>query len=466
MQASNKVFAFALLLAGAEVAASQEVSPLPYASATGVAVDSIRGGYLHDALISIDGTQRIAITDSLGRFHLDSIPPGRHSLRMRHALLDTLALSIVSPPAEFVAGGDVSFVIAIPSPSTIVARKCSAEDRNLGKAAITGVVSDADTDAPANGAKVIVDWVEVVLGTKSLNRTPKRREAEVRADGSYFLCGIPDDLATGVLATRGRDSTAAVPVSFTNFLVVQSFHLPITTQSTVVPATEPGKRPRGAAVVTGTVNDSRGEPIAAARIALEADDVVALSDAKGAFRLGGLRAGTRLLSVRKLGYEATELPVELHSQNAVVATVVMPRLTQLLETVKVRALRELGLERVGFASRKKSGAGRYLSPDDLDRRNSPRLNDLLREVPSLRSGRTADGQSYVTGRFGDCVRYFVDGHLWSNASGSPDTFISGREIGAVEVYGALGAPAEYMSFGLDGRTCSSVVVWTRWKLRI
>ena len=60
----------------------------------------------------------------------------------------------------------------------------------------------------------------------------------------------------------------------------------------------------------------------------------------------------------------------------------------------------------------------------------------------------------------------MDGRLWESRAGSPGDFYSGSEIGAVEAYDALSAPAEFISFDFNGQTCASVVIWTKWKLRI
>ena len=67
-----------------------------------------------------------------------------------------------------------------------------------------------------------------------------------------------------------------------------------------------------------------------------------------------------------------------------------------------------------------------------------------------------------------CVRYWIDGHPWSSmsdtdASLGPDAFLSGAELGAVEVYGPLTAPPEFMAISGSG-LCASVVVWTKFKI--
>jgi hypothetical protein len=43
---------------------------------------------------------------------------------------------------------------------------------------------------------------------------------------------------------------------------------------------------------------------------------------------------------------------------------------------------------------------------------------------------------------------------------SPDAFLSGAEIGAVEVYDELSTPAEFLRVD----QCATVVIWTKRKL--
>jgi hypothetical protein len=43
---------------------------------------------------------------------------------------------------------------------------------------------------------------------------------------------------------------------------------------------------------------------------------------------------------------------------------------------------------------------------------------------------------------------------------SPDNFLSGAELGAVEIYDELTTPAEFMA----ANQCATVVIWTKNKL--
>ncbi len=472
--------AAAAILASPAILSAQQPGAQSHATITGVAVDSVRGGYLRGAIVSVSGTALSGITDSSGRFRIDSVPPGTRYLEVMHPLLDSLSLIVRSPQREIVAGSNMSFVLSVPSAKTIVGAKCGIADLARGPAALFGTVQDADTETPANGATVSVEWTDYQLSKTKIARMPQRRLGTVRPDGTYRVCGIPSDLVTGVVAYRGADSTSAVPVNFSNGIGVVSFHLPTgdaaaATRPAVVAAVPGAKQPaalpapRGKAVLNGKVVDAGARPLAGARVALEADDAATTTDNAGKFSLSGLRSGTRSLSVRRLGFEAVEVPVDLSSVSPRDVTVTMSKFVPVLDAVRITAVRELGLSRVGFTARQAAGNGKFYGPDDIATRNPQKLNSLLETAPYLRMGTDADGHRYVTGRLNGCVKYYVDGHPWYTGQGndwqmSPDNFLSGGELAGVEIYDELSAPSEFQNFSSAGANCAVVVIWTKQKL--
>jgi hypothetical protein len=462
-----------MLLAAPAILSSQQPAPSQgHALVTGVAVDSVRGGYLRGAIVSVSGTTLSAMTDSVGRFRIDSVEPGSRYLEVMHPLLDSLSVRVRTAPRELKAGDTTSFILSVPSPKTIVTAKCSADERARGGAALLGTVNDADTDAPSNGATVTVEWTDYQLTRRNVNKIPQRRLGLVRADGTYRVCGIPDDLVTGVMAYRGADSTGTVPVSFEHQLAIVSFHLPgVAAASAPAPKAVDSvlSAPRGTAALTGKVVDAAGSPLANARVAVEADNAAAVTDNKGEFRLNGLRTGTRSLTVRRIGFASQDMAVDVSAAMTRSVTVTMARYVAVLDAVRVTAMRDIGLQRVGFSDRQKSGAGKFFGPDEIQRRNPQKLINLLELAPMLRAATNADSKRYVTGRMNGCVQYYVDGMRWYTASQndpevSPDAFLSGAELGAVEVYDELSAPGEYMGMSGRGAACAVVVIWTKQKL--
>jgi hypothetical protein len=346
-------------------------------------------------------------------------------------------------------------VLSVPSASTVVQRKCTESDRKQGGAALLGTVTYADTDLPPATAEVAVTWTDFSVGGKTVAKTAQKRSAKTRVDGTYLVCGIPQDLQTGIVAYSGADSTSEIPVSFANGLVIQSFHL----SAVEAPQGENISAPDNRAIVVGKVTDEKGVAIEGARVAVDADIAVATTNHEGLFRLGGVRTGTRAITIRKLGYVARDAVVEVTRLRPTDVVLKLYTATQVLPTVNVSALRDVGLQRVGFTGRKRTAtSGIFFGQREIEGKNSPRLSRIIETVPFFMDGRYT------------CIRYWVDGHMWSTASDmdaseGPDAFLSGAEIAAVEVYSPLYAPAEFVVSSKYGQ-CASVVIWTKSKVGI
>jgi hypothetical protein len=173
---------------------------------------------------------------------------------------------------------------------------------------------------------------------------------------------------------------------------------------------------------------------------------------------------------RHLGFGAETVPVDLSSREPQQVTIRLPKFVAALDPVLVTARRTAGLDKVGFNQRKKSGVGFYLGPDQLQAMRPNDLTDILRVVPSLRVQSTPTGDVVTSSRgvsslggSQGCVQYVVDDMPWQSADpGDINQFINGREVVGVEVYAGLGAPPQYTRAGED---CTTVVIWTKFKIR-
>jgi hypothetical protein len=150
------------------------------------------------------------VTDANGRFQIDSIPPGEHSLTVVHPLLDTLNVAITTRPVAFTANNSLTVEMAVPSSTTVIAIHCTAAWRNRGPSALVGKVLDADNDTPLVGAKVSLVWQQLSLTT--LRKEPVVRSAVVAADGSYKICGLPGGIDGTAQAEFNGRKTADVRV--------------------------------------------------------------------------------------------------------------------------------------------------------------------------------------------------------------------------------------------------------------
>src|SRR5256885_5043459 len=205
---------------GAPVKPAPAANPAPPAPPTtgylqGVAVDSVHAEPLAGALIEVEGTGRMGITDSLGRFLVDSIKPGSYRVLVDHPMIDTLGIRLVTPPMEIDANTVTRTVVGVPASEFLVNLFCPAARRTLGPGALVGRVREPDSDSAAVGARVSLVWYDpdppglpAQLRTAT-KRPPRGREATVGADGTHPLVGPPEKYA-GKLQTQRKycDATA------------------------------------------------------------------------------------------------------------------------------------------------------------------------------------------------------------------------------------------------------------------
>lgn len=426
----------------------------------GLVVDSVYGGPLRGATVRVGETGVTATTDSAGRYRLTGIPAGHHRIDIVHPLLDTLRLALRTTPREF--GDSTALVIGTPSPASLVALKCTSAERALGDAMALGFVTVAGSEEPALGAIVRVAWTEYEVAGKRLHSRDQQRTGIVGPDGTYKICGIPSDLETGVHAMIGGDTTTAILTGFQSGLAIVSFRV----AAEPLVAMTPGTPGMPGVTIRGRVADVAGRPVAGARVASDDGRAISMTQADGTFQLSGMRSGTRGINVRRIGFLPVTRPVDVTPQVTAPVDIRLSVYVPVLETVRISARRDAALERVGFTSRSKSGAGRYVGPEQIERQNPHRLADLLRMMPMLRTYYGRGGDPVITGRRGECLRYYVDGIRWGDFGDTPDRFLLGREIGALEAYSGTTAPAQFMAHQPGGQACSVVVIWTKWKLRM
>jgi hypothetical protein len=441
----------------------------------GVAIDSIHGEPLVGALIQVEGSGRLGISDSLGRFLVDSIKPGSYRVVVDHPMIDTLGISLVTPPMAIAVNQVTQAVIAVPSSAFLVNLFCPAARRALGPGALVGRVREPDSDSAAVGARVSFVWYDpdppgLPAQLRVTKKPPRVREATVGADGTYRLCGLPEKY-DGKLQAQRKDggATAEVPVTQDDgLLALRSMSvaaLPAVASRDSTGAVRP-TAVRGTARVFGKVVNKNGAPVAGARVGLMGNSAATLTRTNGDFVLDSLPAGTQALVVRQIGYTPTEVPVDLSSRAPARVTVKLGAFVPELSAVEVVAVREQGLQKVGFLDRKRRSAGGYfLGPEQLEKRNALRFTDVMRTVPGIRVSEQ-NGQAMLTpsrGATNGCVTIVVDGAKWQQLEpGDLDTFVRPNEVAAVEVYNGPSVPPE---FATPGQDCSAIVVWTKTRVQ-
>jgi hypothetical protein len=440
----------------------------------GVAIDSVHEEPLVGALIQIEGTGRIGPTDSLGRFVIDSIPPGNYRLIVDHPLLDTLGITLVTPSMPFAIGEVTRTAIAVPGTTMLTGLFCTPARRALGPGALVGRVREPDTDEPAVGARVSFVWYDPdppgLPANLRVKKSPRVREAVVSADGTYRLCGLPATFE-GKLQAQRKDggATAEVTVSQSEgLLALRSMSVAALPKIAGTDSVSKVPIQKGTARVFGKVLNASGAPVANARVGLMGISAATLTRANGDFVLDSLPSGTQAIVVRQLGYRPTEVPVELSARSPARVTVKLGIYVPELSPVEVVSARDEGLQKVGFSDRKRSAAGGYfMDPDQLEKRHATQFTDLLRTVPGIRVSSAGNGQQTIqstrSATGGGCVTVYVDGAQWQSMEpGDLDSFVRPEEVAAVEVYNGISTPPQFVT---AGNNCAAVVVWTKMRVQ-
>lgn len=436
---------------------SSPTTPSATAVIDGIAIDSMHGGPLIGAQVVVDGTSRVAISDSTGRFHFDSLTPGQFRLGMYHPVLDSIAIGLASGALTVPPGATLAIAMAIPSPVTVQTLVCSgttAQPDAGGPSVMVGRVLDAETDQPVVGAHIGLRWTDIQVGSQiGLRHVEGERDTVTNAAGAFHFCWLPARMA-GVLHVTSGDQKDGVERAFdmsSRRVGLVIVHLPGTIAGT----------PSGAEL-SGRVTQSDGRPAVGARVQIAGADSAVTTDS-GEFHLHRLPTGSRTLLVRAVGWNPLTVPVELSVRSPQKIVVPLGEKAAVLQAVVVQAQLETGYHRVGFDRRKTQGFGTYLSAADIEKRNASDFHSLLVGVPGVEVRSTRWGL-YLTGsRANRCLRYTVDGQPYREISrGDIDNFVHPDEIGAIEVYESSEVPHELVVG--PGTTCTNVIIWTKTRL--
>ena len=205
-----------------------------------------------------------------------------------------------------------------------------------------------------------------------------------------------------------------------------------------------------------------GHPIASAQVRLFGTARAAVSNDSGVFHLTGLPGGTQGIEVVALGYYPRRTRVDV-SDNTQPITVRMEKAAVVLDSIRVVAQRvnnpNAGFYRE-FEDRRAAGHGRYLSEEQIERRNAFQTTDLFRTMPGLTvSAARASTEEVVLSNRGNgfhsqcAMQVFING-----MEVQPDdiNLIPPSSIHGIEVYSAGTAPVRY-----HVTSCGAILVWTK-----
>jgi hypothetical protein len=457
----RSISALALLALIASPLAAQQA---PKGAIEGDITDSVRVGPLAGALVSATRTigaresTFVATTDAKGHFRFDSLTVGEYALRFASPMLDSLQYGGPTTQVRVAPNGVARAALAVPSGTTIRAMACPGVDFVTGSGALLGLLTDAESGKPLEGASVAVAWSDLRVNPEKRALAEDKRTARVRVDatGQYRLCGLPTDDSLLVQVQMNGRAGAVLHMTIPEgpgVLVRDIEYRALSTRelNESAAATALADTPKGSARLGGTVRDGAGQPVIGATIRVIGTAASTRSDERGAYLLTGLPAGSREVEVRRLGYGIARGPTTLQSEQRSRLDVVLDRVAT-LESFNVVGHRWRYAE---FEARRKEALdGRFLDEDEIRKLNLNSTVDYVNKLPGFRAVHVRWGEVKIVSMSdpGCSPVVLVDDLPVYNMIELPIP----SALGALEVYrGTAGAPPEHRS------PCGTIIFWTR-----
>jgi len=464
------------LLLFASIATLSQTVRAQDARISGIVVDSLHNEPLADARISIGGTALVTTTDSAGHFAFAAVAPGTYDIVARHAVADSLGLSLSASHVAVTAGADAKILLAIPGIDQIRTILCGTNGTAL-PGIIRGRVNRASSNDGTPGARVVLSWLSVgVSGDAKGSLTSEGAVTTTDQNGYYTFCGLPPDFEATAQAITSTDTTGAIAVSLSwspASVLVRPFLLP--------------SRPSGTTSLKGRVIEEDGRPISGVSIDIPGHSTSVKSKGDGTFSLVA-PAGTQTIRARKLGRPAAMIVDDLAEPSSSLEIKLgapVPRLA----TVIVRGMMSDVADRTGFSRRSVSGPGKYVTPEQLEKSGARCVLDGMRHAlvyvtkglgcsvktlsnqqfrglaslqglgPALPAGEAVKLPVASAGASG-CMLVYVD-DIREPITSQPGSdvidlsWLDPAEVVGIEFYSAASAPAR---FGQS--RCNLILIWT------
>src|SRR2546422_9069641 len=271
-----------LLLLVPQVAAGQR--PIE-----GTVYDSLLHAPLRGADVWVRGREQHVQTDSDGRFHFDSIAPGRYTLLVSHPGLDSAGVFTLAVPVN-ITGSSTPLSVATPSLAALWRRRCGQElltrtDSGL----VFGVVQDANTQDHLAGAGVLLQWLRIVQADPiNVMTQPRAITPKTHSTGTYSACGGASDMKIALRAYGQTDSPGLIDLQLGARGVGRQDRM-----VALAPAGQTGVlRGQAITVQQTAVWGGRGSVRGGART---------MSGDNGTFVIRGVTPGTQWVNVRAIG---------------------------------------------------------------------------------------------------------------------------------------------------------------------
>jgi hypothetical protein len=441
---------------GIEGAVTDSVHVRPLA---GVRVVAIGAG-------SRTGLRGSATSDSLGRYHIDSLAAGRYVVGFESPLLDSLEITISPREATVPPGAMATVDLALPPAAKLRAAVCPGVTFPPETGAIVGHVVSAESEASLAGVTIAMAWREMSFDKATMRPIGGERTASVVTDDSgwYRACGVPTGAWLSMQIQHGGRLGPVLRMLVSDTLGLAVRHLSFSATSSrvaedsVTASADRAARtpPSGTARLSGVVLSVDGAPVTQAEVQIVGTIASARTDAQGSYSLAALPAGTQMLVVRRVGYAVAETYVDLRDGATTKGDVRLRRVVS-LDSMSVVATRERYPQ---FSANRRYGAvGRFLGPEDIRQQRVTFVSDIIEKIPGFRIDGVGHQARVLSGRgtssvFAECpMNVLIDG---VKIDGALVNDLPVSDVGAIEAYreGEFGPP-EY------DRGCGAIVIWTK-----
>ena len=210
--------------------------------------------------------------------------------------------------------------------------------------------------------------------------------------------------------------------------------------------------------LVGVVRDSVGSPIPLAEISVSGRKVQ--TDSLGRFYMAHTLTDSLHVNVRRLGYESVQFALSADEADKNSLDVVLRRVAAGLDAVNVSEmeLRATTFLR-GFDERKAQGLGVFVGKEEIEKRNTRHLLDVLRTQRGVSVSGRSQTLKFAIHQSKNCTpMIFLDGQ---RAPGLELDAIDATDLEGVELYQTLSVTPPQFHKGNVGPDCGTIVIWTK-----
>lgn len=221
---------------------------------------------------------------------------------------------------------------------------------------------------------------------------------------------------------------------------------------------------QGTAFLRGTVTDADGVALAGAAVSIAGTTLKVRTDAQGEFHIANVGAGKVHIDVRRLGFSAETLVVEVQAGGTLDRLQVrLTPLPSMLDKVVVQGSRMKYTGRLaGYYQRlERRSSGQFITRQELDRHSGTSLSQVLARSPGVSSLRLGSGGGAVRLRGRSCrPLVWLDGVSMPAGEVDLDAFPV-HTLHGVELYlGSTTTPLDFTA-QQNRSSCGTILLWSR-----